>query len=229
MKKILLAMLACASLPALADQTAVAVSGSQSNASTSAQSNSTQGNEQAITFNGPEQQSIDQKASGKTKVATVATLYSPSINATAPCLVPVSGGVTWVGFGIAGGSAIEDKECTQREKNRIRAEVSRSLYAIGQPQAAAKLMCNDPEVAVALGAVCNDAGAPVGTPKEAVSLNDQPLRPAAYQIVEPKIVPAIPDQSTPHPAILQPKLDQPVTEPSVVEAPVINEPKVVNN
>ena len=65
----------------------------------------------------------------------------------ANCYIGASGGATGLGWGFAIGSGIEDKNCTRRENARL-------LKNLGKGEAAVKIMCNDPEVAAALGADC---------------------------------------------------------------------------
>ncbi len=95
------------------------------------------GNAQNITFNSaPELESRT--------LRTVAQVYAPAIGVSAPCLIATSGGLTGVGFGIALGTNTEDPGCTLRETSRL-------LYAIGQPLAAARVMCSNPAAKLALG------------------------------------------------------------------------------
>ena len=110
-------------------------------ASNSAASN---GN-QTITFNTPADTSS--RVSGTTEVRTVATVFAPDAVTTANCMVGASGGATGLGWGFAIGTGIEDKGCTRRENARL-------LKNLGKADAAVRIMCNDPEVAAALGADC---------------------------------------------------------------------------
>jgi hypothetical protein len=66
---------------------------------------------------------------------------------TANCMIGASGGASGLGWGFAVGTGIEDKNCTRRENARL-------LKNLGKEAAAVKLMCNDSEVAAALGADC---------------------------------------------------------------------------
>ena len=111
------------------------------NPSTSAASNGPQ----SITFNSPGE--VTTRASGTTEVRTVATVFAPDAVTTANCMVGASGGATGLGWGFAIGTGIEDKGCTRRENARL-------LKNLGKAEAAVKIMCNDPEVAAALGADC---------------------------------------------------------------------------
>ncbi len=70
--------------------------------------------------------------------------YAPTMNATAPCRISVSAGVSVIGLGASGGGSVEDDQCNLRETARL-------LSGIGQPAAAARVMCNDPRAALALG------------------------------------------------------------------------------
>jgi hypothetical protein len=111
------------------------------NPSTSAASN---GN-QTVNFIGPSE--VTTRASGTTELRTVATVVAPDMVTTANCIVGASGGATGLGWGFAIGTGIEDKSCTRRENARL-------LKNLGKADAAVKIMCNDPEVAAALGADC---------------------------------------------------------------------------
>jgi hypothetical protein len=107
----------------------------------------TNGN-QSITFNTPAAPAVvETRASGTTEVRTVATVFAPDAVTTANCMVGASGGATGLGWGFAIGTGIEDKGCTRRENARL-------LKNLGKGDAAVKIMCNDPEVAAALGADC---------------------------------------------------------------------------
>jgi hypothetical protein len=87
---------------------------------------------------------VTTRASGTTEVRTVATVFAPDAVTTANCMVGASGGATGLGWGFAIGTGIEDKGCTRRENARL-------LKNLGKPEAAVRIMCNDPEVAAALG------------------------------------------------------------------------------
>jgi hypothetical protein len=110
-------------------------------ATTSAASN---GN-QTINFSTPAD--VTTRASGTTEVRTVPTVFAPDMVTTANCMIGASGGASGLGWGFAVGTGIEDKNCTRRENARL-------LKNLGKESAAVKLMCNDPEVAAALGADC---------------------------------------------------------------------------
>lgn len=110
-------------------------------ASNSAASN---GN-QTVNFNSPSE--ITTRASGTTELRTVAPVYAPDMVTTATCMIGASGGATGLGWGFAIGTGIEDKGCTRRENARL-------LKNLGKGEAAVRIMCNDPEVAAALGADC---------------------------------------------------------------------------
>jgi len=97
-------------------------------------------------------------AVGKTTtVRMVPDPYAPTMNATAPCRISVSGGVTVIGVGVSGGGSVEDDPCNLRETARL-------LDGIGQREAAARVMCNDPRAAAALGAtVCPTSDGHMGS------------------------------------------------------------------
>jgi hypothetical protein len=143
--KYLVLVFALLSGAAFADNTALSGSAAQSAALSGSYSGAQQGNQQAITINGapiPTDQTV--RHEGTSTVKTVATVYAPPIGVTAPCLMGISGGVTVVGVGASLGASVEDKECTMRETARL-------LHAMGQPVAAAKVMCNNAMAAQALG------------------------------------------------------------------------------
>lgn len=81
--------------------------------------------------------------------------YPPTMNATAPCRISVSAAVSVIGLGASGGGSVEDDPCNLRETARL-------LNGIGQPAAAARVMCNDPRAALALG---NEICPPRQTPQ----------------------------------------------------------------
>lgn len=148
MKKTLLMLALVASGYAFAGQSAVSgsISGAASQSGATAQSS--QGNQQNISFTNPSTVSTFSDQSGTTTIKTVATVYAPPIGVTAPCFVGYSGGVTVVGFGASLGGGVEDVGCTLRETSRL-------LYGIGQTDAAARVMCANADAARAMGpAVC---------------------------------------------------------------------------
>ena len=87
-----------------------------------------------------------------TTIRSVPDAYAPTVNATAPCRIAVSAGVVVVGIGVSGGGSVEDDPCNLRETARL-------LDGIGQREAAARVMCNDPRAAQALGdGICPTSG-----------------------------------------------------------------------
>jgi len=83
-----------------------------------------------------------------TTIRSVPDANAPNMNATAPCRIAVSGGFAVVGVGVSAGGSVEDDPCNLRETARL-------LNGIGYPDAAARIMCNDPRSAKALGeAIC---------------------------------------------------------------------------
>jgi hypothetical protein len=71
----------------------------------------------------------------------VSTAYAPSIQATAPCALPLSGGVQFMNIGASAGSAYILKTCEDREAQRIDVETARGLAAMGMQSAAKELVC----------------------------------------------------------------------------------------
>jgi len=73
-----------------------------------------QGNEQSLQYNEAKQDYSD------TYKDYTAPGYAPSINATVPCAIPVTGGLTLpAAVGISGGSAYVDENCELRETVRL--------------------------------------------------------------------------------------------------------------
>ena len=95
------------------------------------------GNEQNITFNS--------NSPSDMTLRTTPQVYAPSMNATAPCRIAISVGLSVIGWGAAGGGSVEDELCTMRENARF-------LQALGQQEAATRLFCFDKHAAVVLGA-----------------------------------------------------------------------------
>lgn len=82
---------------------------------------------------------------GTTTIRNTPDPYAPTINATVPCLVPLTVGGVGPGVGISFGSGSLDEGCELRETARL-------LNGLGQRLSAARLMCNNPLAAKALGA-----------------------------------------------------------------------------
>jgi len=166
MKKLLVLLACLVSAAAFADtNTANAISGSHSSSVAGSVSGATQGNSQGVTFNTQSNDSL----------RTVATVYAPPIGVTAPCFIGLSGGVTVMGFGASLGGSMEDKGCTLRETSRL-------LFGIGQTQAAAKVMCYNPEAAAAMGpSICPPVAGQL--PAAAPSAGRDPVRCYADPIV----------------------------------------------
>lgn len=172
MKKLLLCLLFCFTLPALAvglplgDTTInTAVSGSYSGAHADAyaraqaqqaqmqaqRQSQNQGNSQAITVGGQtttytspaETRNIQD---GTATLRTVPSVSAPAALPTAPCRISQSAGIAVIGFGGTVGTSIEDEKCTMRENARL-------LHHLGATEAALLLMCFDDQVAQVLG-VC---------------------------------------------------------------------------
>lgn len=116
-------------------------------------------------------------AGGKTTtVRMVPDPYAPTMNATSPCRISVSGGVTVIGVGVSGGGSVEDDPCNLRETARL-------LSGIGQQEAAARVMCNDPRAAAALGAtICPSSGAPK---RSGIAATDAASSPHTQTAVDP--------------------------------------------
>lgn len=72
--------------------------------------------------------------------------YAPDVinTPTAPCRIAVGASVGWLGGALGFGSSVLDEGCQRRENARL-------LNNLGEKKAALLVLCNDPEVAVALG------------------------------------------------------------------------------
>jgi len=121
---------------ATVDNTAVSNSDSVSVSDSVSSATQGNGNAQNVIFN--------TAAQDRVTIRTTPQVYAPSMNATAPCRIAVSMGLSVVGFGAAGGGSVEDELCTMRENARF-------LQALGQQDAAIRLFCADKHAAIALG------------------------------------------------------------------------------
>jgi hypothetical protein len=121
------------------------LSAGASNSAASTGASTSSNGAQTVNFNYPA--NTTSQVSGTTELRTVAPVYAPDMVTTATCMIGASGGATGLGWGFALGTGIEDKGCTRRENARL-------LKNLGKGEAAVKIMCNDPEVAAALGADC---------------------------------------------------------------------------
>lgn len=145
------------------DNTAVANSGSHSNASSGSVSAALQGNKQDITFNSPG--TVDYHGSYTMK--NVPNVGVGSLFPTAPCMGSTSVSGAGVGFGIGFGSSWEDKECSLRE-------TARSFQALGLQADAVAILCMSEHAAAA--PVCKALAAkptplPAATPATTSSAN----------------------------------------------------------
>lgn len=175
MKKLLLYLLFCFTLPAFAIglgndnpggittnmNTANAYSGAHADAYARAQAQQTQmqaqmqaqqqGNVQGVTVGGQTTTytspgEVRSIQDGTATLRTVPSVSAPAALPTAPCRISHSAGVAVIGVGVSAGSSTEDEKCTMRENARI-------LDSLGAREAALLLMCFDEQVAKVLG-VC---------------------------------------------------------------------------
>lgn len=72
---------------------------------------------------------LNQKTDNKQR-RQAPSVFSPSINPTAPCIVTGSAGVSAPGFGLGLGGGKQDKECTLRETARMFAEMGQVSFAL---------------------------------------------------------------------------------------------------
>lgn len=73
------------------------------------------------------------------------SVFAPGLNAAGieSCLGSSSMGGSVAGFGVSFGSTVEDRGCQLRL-------YARTLYALGYKRAATRILCNDPQVMLAL-------------------------------------------------------------------------------
>lgn len=76
-----------------------------------------QRNNQEMTYN--EADGVHYSGGYTVRQKNVPAVSAPSIDPTAPCAIPLSGGGSGVGFGVSFGSAYIDEGCEQRELIRI--------------------------------------------------------------------------------------------------------------
>lgn len=77
----------------------------------------------------------------------VATAYAPPIQPTAPCALPITGGVQLMTWGASAGTAYIVEECEKREHQRMDVESAAKLATIGMGEMAKELLCSNPEIA----------------------------------------------------------------------------------
>jgi hypothetical protein len=202
--KALILIAALIAAPAFADVSAsagsqsgaAALSGSSSIASSNpiagASAISSAGNAQNITFNSsvPQQQTIEHTGTstvehtGTSTIKTVPMVYAPPMGVTAPCRVAIAGGVSVVGFGMAGGGSVSDAPCNLRELARSYVSVNNMPKSQQILDGALALECQDENTAKALGALCPD---PNKKPDQIAAVTPIPvIQPAAIANTAPK-------------------------------------------
>ena len=99
----------------------------------------------AVQGNGNAQNiTINSAAADRVTVRTTPQVYAPSMNATAPCRISVSAGISVIGWGASAGGSVEDVLCSIRENSRF-------LDALGEREAAVRLFCFDKRAAQVMG------------------------------------------------------------------------------
>jgi hypothetical protein len=92
------------------------------------------------------------------QVTTTPSMGAPNVFSSNPCVVSASGAFSALGFGMALGAGVEDRECTRRAHAAL-------LAQMGLPRAAAEVLCHNSEVraAMAVSAVPCAADRPANT------------------------------------------------------------------
>lgn len=99
---------------------------SESEATSSAGADANVSNANSVTFTRP----------STTTVRNVVGPDTPNVYPSAPCRIARSGGLSFPGAAVSGGSSIEDKECTLRE-------TARSFQYLGVPEVGLVLLCQN--------------------------------------------------------------------------------------
>ena len=171
------------------------------NADSQSTTNTTQGNQQALTFN-------SSPVPGKQRFVTVPDAIAPSIGGGNPCVINGSVGVSGMGFGISGGLGVQDPECETRQQVAL-------LVNMGAIDVAIARFCMEAEVREAFRL----AGKPCPNDEQAAAAPAS-VRPAAVRPVA--VAPAAVQPVAAQPVAVQPSpVQQVVAAPA--EAPA--EPK----
>lgn len=150
---------------------ALALSGAQAHAQSSS-SGSLSGSEAGaaaaaiasptINFMGePGERTINQR------LTTTPGMTAPNVFSSNPCIVSASGAVSAMGFGMALGAGVEDRDCTRRANAAL-------LAQMGLARAAAEVLCHNSEVRASLAV----AGVPCAADRPANTIMPNPPQPA---------------------------------------------------
>lgn len=125
------------------------------------------------------------------QLTTTPSMSAPNVFSSNPCVVSASGAVSAMGFGMALGAGVEDRECTRRAHAAL-------LAQMGLPRAAAEVLCHNSEVraAMAVSGVPCAADRPANTvmpnpPAMPGGNGARPVAPAAQQGAAPAAPPVV--------------------------------------
>lgn len=100
------------------------------------------------------------------RLTTVAPATAPNVFSSNPCVISASGSVSAMGFGMALGAGVEDRDCTRRAHAAL-------LAQMGLPRAAAEVLCHNSEVRASMAV----AGVPCAADREANTIMPNPPQP----------------------------------------------------
>lgn len=119
---------------------------------------------------------------GANRISTAPTVFTPSMQPTTPCMTALTGGMSVVGFGLALGGGLEDKECTRREFARV-------LAQMGFPDAGLAMLCGNVEVRATSPQLCARSDYVSGKPETYVGAEPPVMPPAPVKPSVPKSAP----------------------------------------
>ncbi|WP_431303429.1 hypothetical protein [Sediminicoccus sp. BL-A-41-H5] len=105
------------------------------------------------------------------RVTTVAPVTAPNIFSSNPCVVSVSGAMSVMGFGMALGAGVEDRDCTRRANAAL-------LAQMGLARAAAEVLCHNSEIRASMAV----AGVPCAADRPANTIMPNPPAPPASNV-----------------------------------------------
>jgi len=108
----------------------------------------------------PAERSINQR------LTTTPSMSAPNVFSSNPCVISASGAVSAMGFGMALGAGVEDRECTRRAHAAL-------LAQMGLPRAAAEVLCHNGEVRAAMAV----AGVPCAADRPTNTIMPNPPQP----------------------------------------------------
>lgn len=100
------------------------------------------------------------------RLTTVAPATAPNVFSSNPCVISASGSVSAMGFGMALGAGVEDRDCTRRAHAAL-------LAQMGLPRAAAEVLCHNSEVRASMAV----AGVPCAADREVNTIMPNPPAP----------------------------------------------------